>query len=65
MGILGLERNVDNKRYDLTKRKNGYGAGCIITDRNEGVYAFKLLKQVKLSITFRLCLLDPLAKRCA
>lgn len=46
MGILGLERIVDNKRCDSTKRESGCDAVLVNTDRNKGVCTFKLLKQV-------------------
>lgn len=43
VGILSIRRIADNKRYNLTERKNVHGAGCIITDRSEGVCALKYL----------------------
>lgn len=39
--------------------------GALSHTVNEGGCTLKLLKQVKLCITFSLCLLEPWAKRCA
>lgn len=65
VGSLGFERIVDNKNYDLTKKEKWLWWRIMQCHRNTVVCAFKLLKEVKLSITPSFYLLVHWGKRWA